>query len=154
MPRNGEFFNPVSDKRHDSRPCVSAKACSLDWKNHSFRWFFLKPRFPQMHVLISILVNSWGILSLCSSLATLVSLNLWLHLLDSESPVGCACMPTPCTVAWKLFQSSKLGQLLGSLCWFPVSQGITAPLCLMSRVLNFHIYFSDFVFLFFFQVGV
>lgn len=102
---------------------------------------YSRPGFPHMHVLISILMNSWRILSLrrCSHHGLP---GPWAPSLSLRESSGLCRVSTPC-MAWKLFQGSTLDQLLGSPCQFSVSQRSLSFLawCLLS--FKFLTYFSD-----------
>lgn len=78
-------------------------------------------------------------------LASLVSLNSQLHLFISGFSLGCAWVPPPSAVAWKLCQGSKLGQSSGSLHLFFIFQDYCLSLsdvqCLENLFFMYFFYF-------------
>lgn len=81
--------------------------------------------FPHMSALISTLLNIWGRLSTISLVnsGALFFPDPQFHLLTSGS-LDFTWVPSPCTMPWKFFQGSKLGQSVeSSPCLFSISQG-------------------------------
>lgn len=69
-------------------------------------------------------------------LATLASLKVCLYLLKTASLQNSVWVPSPCFVAWKLPQGSKLGAILGFPYLFPFSLGITVLCYLIAQCLK------------------
>lgn len=91
---------------------------ALTASSHPFTLFI---PWPHMHALISSLLNAQGALCLLQlsafwysllqtkTVVDLASLHSYLPLFNSGSLPGFILVPLPCTVAWKLYEGSKLG---------------------------------------------